>query len=85
MNATYTATTKNGNWYKWRFTESKRDGDYGNGIYIGVQTPSGDLFSLDRRYALNYDFHKACVDYLYTYYGENLKSVSRIITKGEKQ
>ena len=72
MKTTYTVTTKNGNVYKWSFTEHKGDGDYGNGIYIAVKTPSGDVFVLDRRYATNYNFAKACVDYLLTYYGENL-------------
>lgn len=76
MKASYTVTTKNGKAYKWSFTESKRDGDYGNGIYIAVETPSGDIFSLDRRYAIGYDFRKACVDYLLVYYGENLDELS---------
>lgn len=76
MKASYTVTTKNGKAYRWSFIESKRDGDYGRGIYIGVITPSGDVFSLDRRYATDYDFHKACVDYLTVYYGENLDALS---------
>ena len=76
MEATYTVTTKNGRAYKWSFTECKNEGDYGNGIYIAVKTPSGDIFSLDRRYAIGYSFHKACVDYLLTYYGDNLDELS---------
>ena len=72
----FTVTTKNGNVYNWSFAESKREGDYGNGIYIAVKTPSGDVFSLDRRYDIGYSFHKACVDYLLTYYGENLDELS---------
>lgn len=76
MKANYTATTKNGEEYKWSFTESKREGDYGNGIYIAVKTPSGDVFALDRRYDIGYSFHKACVNYLLTYYGDNLDELS---------
>lgn len=74
--ATYNVTTKNGKTYKWSFTESKNKGDYGNGIYIAVKTPSGATFSLDKRYAYNYDFRKACVDYLIVYYGDNLDELS---------
>ena len=76
MKATYTVTTKNGKVYKWNFIESKMEGDYGNGIYIAVKTPSGDFFTLDRRYNVGYRFHKACVDYLLVYYGENLDELS---------
>ena len=45
MEAAYTVLTKNGKVYKWSFTESKSEGDYGNGIYIAVKSPSGDVFS----------------------------------------
>ena len=76
MKATYTVTTKNGNVYKWSFTESKNEGDYGNGIYIAVKMPSGDVFSMDCRYMIGYKFHKACVDYLIFYYGDNLDELS---------
>lgn len=76
MNATYTVTTKNGNVYRWSFSEGKNEGDYGNGVYIGIKSPSGDVFSLDCRYMIPYNFHKACVDYLLTYYGENLDELS---------
>ena len=76
MKATYTVTTKNGNVYKWSFAESKSEGDYGNGIYIGIKSPSGDLFTLDCRYMWGYKFHKACVEYLLTDYGENLDELS---------
>lgn len=76
MKASYTATTKNGNVYKWSFTESKSEGDYGNGIYIAILSPSGDRFWWDCRYMTGYKFHKACVDYLLTYYGENLDELS---------
>ena len=72
MEKRFTVITKDGEAYKWSFIESKREGDYGIGIYIAVKTPSGDVFSLDRRYAIGYNFHKACVDYLLTYYGDNL-------------
>ena len=72
MKANYTVTTKNGKVYKWSFTECKSEGDYGNGIYIVVTCPSGDRSSVDCRYMIGYKFHKACVDYLLTYYGENL-------------
>ena len=74
--ANYTVITKNGKTYKWSFTESKNEGDYGNGIYIGVKSPSGDIFSLDCRYIIGYKFHKTCVDYLLTYYGENLDELT---------
>ena len=74
--ATYIVTAKSGKTYRWRFTEHRRNGDYGNGVYIAVKTPSGDIFSLDRRYAYNYDFRKACVDYLLVYYGDNLDELS---------
>lgn len=76
MKAIYTVTTKNGKLYKWSFIEGKNEGDYGNGIYIGVKTPSGDVFTLDRRYDRDYDFHRACVDYLLIYYGDNLDELS---------
>lgn len=76
MEATYTVLTKNGKVYKWSFTESKCEGDYGNGIYIAVKSPSGDVFSYDCRYMRGYEFHTACVDYLLTYYGENLDELS---------
>ena len=76
MKASYTVTTKNGKVYKWSFTECKNDGDYGNGIYIRIQAPSGDVFGWDCRYMTKYSFHKACVDYLLTYYGENLDELS---------
>ena len=76
MKANYTVTTKNGKVYRWSFTKCKNDGDYGNGIYIAVKSPSGDISSLDCRYAINYKFHKACVDYLLNYYGDNLDELS---------
>ena len=73
MNARYTVTTKNGKTYKWSFTESKSEGDYyGNGIYIRVESPSGDMFYLDCRYIIGYEFRKECVECLLDYYGENL-------------
>lgn len=76
MEKRFTVITKDGEAYEWSFIECKQEGDYGNGIYIAVKTPSGDVFSLDRRYAIGYSFHKACVDYLLTYYGENLDELS---------
>ena len=76
MNANYTVTTKNGKVYRWSFTEQKNEGDYGNGIYIGVKSPAGDMFSLDCRYVTNYDFHKVCVGCLTNYYGENLDELT---------
>ena len=76
MKATYTVTTKNGNVYKWSFTEGKSEGDYGNGIYIAIKSPSGDISCLDCRYMTDYTFKKACVDYLLAYYGENLDELS---------
>lgn len=72
MNAHYTVTTKNGGAYKWSFAEFKSEGDYGNGTYIGVLSPSYEVSSLDCRYMEGYKFHKACVEYLLTYYGDNL-------------
>lgn len=76
MKATYTVTTKDGQGYKWSFAESKNNGDYGNGVYIAVQSPSGDISSLDCRYMVGYKFHKVCVDFLLAYYGENLDELS---------
>ena len=76
MKANYTVTTKNGKVYKWSFVEYKSEGDYGNGIYIAVKSPSGDVFTLDCRYATNYNFHKECVDCLLAYYGDNLDELS---------
>ena len=76
MKASYTVTTKNGNTYNWSFTEHKDDTDYGNGVYISIIAPSGDAFMLDCRYNTDYKFHKACVDYLLTYYGDNLDELS---------
>lgn len=76
MNASYTVTTKNGNVYKWSFAECRNEYDYGNGVYIGIKSPSGDKFSMDCRYMMGYEFRKACVDYLLTYYGENLDELS---------
>lgn len=76
MKASYTITTKNGKVYKWSFTESKSEGDYGNGVYIGVLPPSKDHYSIDCRYIKGYQFNKACVDYLLNYYGENLDELS---------
>ena len=70
--AIYKVLAKNGKTYTWRFTEVKSEADYGNGIYIGVEPPSKDHYSIDCRYSSNYKFHKACVDYLLNYYGENL-------------
>lgn len=72
MNANYTVIAVDGKAYKWSFFESKNEGDYGNGIYIGVKAPSGDTFSLDCRYVTNYNFTKTCVECLLNYYGENL-------------
>ena len=76
MKATYTVTTKNGKVYKWSFKEYKDESDYGNGVYIDVKFPSGDKSLLDCRYMIGYKFHKACVDYLLDYYGENLDELS---------
>ena len=72
MRATYIVTTKNGETYKWKFTEGKSEGDYGNGIYVAVKSPSGDISVIDCRYVKNYDFAKKCVEWLLTFYGENL-------------
>lgn len=76
MKATYTVTTKSEQVYKWSFTEGKSEGDYGNGMYIAIKSPSGDVSMLDCRYMTGYKFHKACVDYLLNYYGENLDELS---------
>ena len=74
---TYIVTAKSGKSYKWTFEEGKPNAnDYGNGIYIGIKTPSGDIFSIDCRYMKNYNFEKVCVDYLLEYYGENLDELS---------
>lgn len=75
MKGNYTVTTRTGSFYKWNFTEHKREGDYGNGIYIAVKAPSGDISSLDCRYMRGYDFLKTCVDYLLGYYGEKLAEI----------
>ena len=69
--ATYTVTAKNGQVYKWSFTEHKDESDYGNGVYIHIDFPSGDTTLLDCRYMIGYKFHKACVEYLLNYYGDN--------------
>lgn len=74
--AKYTVLTKNAYLYKWSFTEQKRENDYGNGIYIAIKSPSGELSGLDCRYATNYDFNKMCVDYLLKYYGKNLDELT---------
>ena len=76
MKANYTVTTKNGKACKWSFTESKTEGNYGNGVYIGVIAPSGDFSAMDCRYMVGYKFHKACVEYLLNYYGDNLDELS---------
>lgn len=76
MKASYTVTTKNGKVYKWSFTEYKQEDNYGNGIYIGVESPSGDHFLIDCRYIIGYKFPKTCVDYLLAYYGGNLDELS---------
>lgn len=76
MKASYTVTTKNGRTYRWSFKEWKHEGDYGNGIYIGIFTPSYETASLDCRYMTGYNFHKVCVDYLLNYYGDNLDELS---------
>lgn len=76
MQATYTVTTKSGDAYKWSFTESKNENDYGRGIYIGVKSPSGDMLSIDCRYSPKYQFRKACVSFLINYYGDNLDELS---------
>lgn len=64
----------------WKFTEHKNENDYGNGIYIDVETPSGDHLSLDCRYTPNYTFHKACVRFLTKWYGENIEELSEDVT-----
>lgn len=76
MKANYTVTTKNGKCCHWRFSECKSRGGFGNGIYIAVLSPSGDLSSIDCRYMTDYSFNKACVDYLLAYYGDNLDELS---------
>ena len=68
----FAVTTVNGKTYTWRFVELKGEGDYGNGIYIAIEHPSGDTSSLDCRYDKAYNFTKVCVEYLYEYYGDNL-------------
>lgn len=75
--ANYTVTTKNGKAYKWSFTEYKNEGDYGNGIYIGVVSPSGELSSWDCRYLKGYKFEKTCTDYLIRYYGVNFAGLTK--------
>lgn len=75
---TYKVKTKNGLERLLRFTESYSKGDYGNGIYIGVETVEGDLTILDMRYAKDYNFQRACQDYISRYYGENLAGFERI-------
>ena len=75
--ATYTVLTKSGKELKWNFTECEPDpNDYGNKMYISIETPSGDYSLLDCRYSA-YNFDKMCVDYLINYYGENLDELSR--------
>ena len=75
--ATFTVLTKSGKEYKWNFIECEPDtNDYGNGIYIHVNTPSGDTSLIDCRYDREYDFVKSCVEYLTAYYGNNLDELS---------
>ena len=76
IKSSYTITTINGKAYRWSFTESKSEGDYGNGIYIIITSPSGDRFLMDCRYMGGYNFRKACVNYLLNYYGENIDELS---------
>ena len=68
----FAVTTVNGKTYIWKFIETKSEGDYGNGIYIAVVSPSGEIYSLDCRYIIDYNFTKVCVEYLLLYYGDNL-------------
>ena len=75
--ATYTILATNGKNYQWSFYESKDNNDYGNGVYIAIQSPSNDYPYLDCRYYRNYDFDKVCVEWLINYYGENLDELSR--------
>ncbi len=76
MEASYKVTTTRGGVYVWKFTEYKSENDYGNGIYIGIKTPTGEIFSLDCRYYTNYKFRKACEEYLSEYYGANLATIT---------
>lgn len=74
----FQVTATSGKRYIWTFTEFKEPTDYGNGVYLGVETPSKDYYSLDCRYLPNYSFHKVCTDYLLKYYGENLDELEEI-------
>ncbi len=76
--ATYTVEAISGKTYTYKFEEGKSENDYGNGIYIGVERPSGDFTSLDCRYIGEYDFITICESYLKEYYGANLVSLRRV-------
>mgnify|MGYP003292523804 CR=1 FL=1 len=76
--ATFTVTTTNGKTLTWKFQECESNlNDYGNKKYIVYTTPSGEVFSIDCRYNINYDFIKICVEFLLNYYGKNLDELWR--------
>lgn len=75
----YKVLTKSGKSYIWRFTELEpNEDDYGNGIYIRVDQPSGDDCYIDCRYIVNYEFTESCVDFLHNWYGENLDELEEV-------
>lgn len=77
--AKYEVLATNGKTYIWSFYECEPDpNDYGNGIYISIEKPSGDYSLIDCRYIRNYDFNRTCVDYLLNYYGENLDELTTV-------
>ena len=72
----YIVETQNLKTYVWYFHEGEpNQNDYGNGIYIGVTSPSGDVSYIDCRYIQNYVFEDVCRQYLENYYGKNLKDI----------
>ena len=72
----YEVETQSGKFYEWTFEEGKpKENDYGNGIYIGVTSPSGEIFAIDCRYIQKYIFENVCTEYLKNYYGNNLKGI----------
>jgi hypothetical protein len=76
--ATYTVTAINQRRYTWVFTECEPDpNDYGNGTYIAVEHPSGDVSFIDCRYIVGYQFEETCVGFLGTYYGSNLQELQK--------
>ena len=73
----YDVMVTNGKMYTWTFTECEPQlDDYGNKMYINIESPSGDNSLIDCRYICKYYFNKIFVVWLINYYGENLDELS---------